>query len=205
MPPAPRALCLGCRNLACKRCRTPTPAPALLRNSGGTPGRWGGPHGCHFTCQWACVCPWAQGRQLPAPARASPSCTPACRAQGLAPCIPHPRGLGDPLVLLCHPSWGLGCRQEGIGCLLGLLGDFAVPQGHRWDRRADPGPTLGSLGGGGGAAGCAVHVVYIFTYSYKYTLIFLISIPCQRSAPVQREVPAGLRRGHAVCWGGGVT
>lgn len=144
MPPAPRALCLGCRNLACKRCRTPTPAPALLRNSGGTPG-WGGGHTDAILPASGLMCTHRHraGSCRRLPGHPLPARQPAEHEE-----LPH----ASPAPLVWGSPWSSSATHPGVRGAgrrtLGLFGDFAVPQGHCWGRRADPGPTLGSLEGG---------------------------------------------------------
>lgn len=166
MPPAPRALCLGCRNLACKRCRTPTPAPALLRNSGGTPG-WGGGHTDAILPASGLMCTHRHraGSCRRLPGHPLPARQPAEHEE-----LPH----ASPAPLVWGSPWSSSATHPGVRGAgrrtLGLFGDFAVPQGHCWGRRADPGPTLGSLEGGGLQG--VLYMLYIFLHTVINTHLF---------------------------------
>lgn len=121
MPPAPRALCLGCRNLACKRCRTPTPAPALLRNSGGTPG-WGGGTRMPFYLPAGSCAPIGTGQAAAGACQGIPflhASLPSTKSCPMHPLPPWSGGaLGPPLPPILGFGVLAGERWGSLGTLL---------------------------------------------------------------------------------------
>ncbi|XP_055564907.1 uncharacterized protein LOC129735969 [Falco cherrug] len=162
--------------------------PALLRNNGGAQGGTGVHSPC-VTHHWACSWP-PNTRQAAAGACQGVTFLPSTRT---CPTHPPPQSLGDPMVL---PGTWSGVRGAGgmsWGGCWGSLGTMLSLGAPTWTGQLIQDP-LSEISWGGHKL-CCTCCIY-FTYRYKYTLIFLICIPCQRSTPMQREMLFAEGGGH---------